>query len=458
MTNVPLRDYQRIDADIMKQKHRLINALDPGLGKTLETLTAVLEMEQEHPIGDNILIVGPKICLGVWQSELTKWFNRSSIIYNGTKPQRLKQFQTFLSSGSKILITNYQMLPELLIIQSDWDSIVCDEIHLGGLLNHKTNAFKALKKFRSKNLFLLTGTPVRRNPADLFAPLNLLAPERFASYWQFVNTHCTVIENGFGRDIEPGPKDPIKFKQMLAPYLIRRLKKDVLKELPEKIRQAIPLRMGVKQQALYSQMVDKMYLIRDDDTAIIAQNMATCILRLRQLLVTPQLLGVDEQGEGLEALKELIDTEFDAQRSVIVCTPFRSAVPFIQQALAGLKAEMLEIHGGIKEHASDVALRFQNIKSHKKILIITIKSGAAFTAHSASTAFFLGYEWSAIDNKQAEDRIHRIGQKETVFIKYLLFKDTVDDLVMQRLDEKQFSENWILNTDEMLKILHSKRS
>lgn len=455
--SVPLRDYQIQDVLRMTKTHRVINALEPGLGKTLETLEAALTLSGRNAKPDTILIVGPRICLGVWQQELLKWYDRDSIIYRGTKKQRAVQMGRFLGAECEIVITTYKMLDEILTVQPDWDTIIADEIHLGGLLNHKTAAHKAMKKLRSKNLFLLTGTPVRRDPADLFAPLNLLAPERFASYWQFVSKHCIVIDNGFGRQIEPVPAQPVAFKEMLAPYMIRRLKKDVLHDLPDKIRQSIPLEMNSAQKALYDQMVEEMYLIKDDGSALVAQNVATQILRLRQLLVTPQMLGIDEDGEGLDALAALVDTEFGVGRSVLVCTPFRQAVPYIKQALQQLTGNIFEIHGEVKEHASTVAQRFQDVKSHKKVLIITIKSGAAFTAHSASTAFFLGYEWSAIDNKQAEDRIHRLGQKDTVFIKYLLFQHTVDELVMTKLDNKQHSENWILNTDAMLQVIRSKR-
>jgi SNF2 family DNA or RNA helicase len=94
---------------------------------------------------------------------------------------------------------------------------------------------------------------------------------------------------------------------------------------------------------------------------------------------------------------------------------------------------------------------FQRDRSVRKALVYTIKSGASFTAHSASTAFFVGYEWSAIDNLQAEDRIHRLGQTDPVNIYYFMHKNTiVDDMVMQKLDDKQMAANWILRPDEVL--------
>jgi SWI/SNF-related matrix-associated actin-dependent regulator 1 of chromatin subfamily A len=109
-----------------------------------------------------------------------------------------------------------------------------------------------------------------------------------------------------------------------------------------------------------------------------------------------------------------------------------------------------EIHGDIKENANDVAMRFQAAGDQKRVLIYTIKSGASWTAHAASTGFFIGYEWSMNDNDQAIDRIHRIGQHDKVLIKFLLHRGTVDEAIMDKLDIKKDAASWILRPEEML--------
>jgi SNF2 family DNA or RNA helicase len=301
----------------------------------------------------------------------------------------------------------------------------------------------------------LTGTPVRRGPQDLYAPLHLINDYIFSSYWEFVNKHCITIKDTFGITIEPRPKDVQSFKDMLKPYMIRRTKKEVLHELPPKTRQAIPIQMLPEQERIYNKLLTDMFYEDQGGSFIITPSKATLILRLRQLLVAPRLLGIDADSAALEALKEMAEEHFNAGRSIVVCTPFKEGVYCILEELEklpGLSGHLYMIKGQqTAEEIHKTTQGFQQDKSVRKALVYTIKSGASFTAHSASTAFFVGYEWSAIDNLQAEDRIHRLGQTDPVNIYYFMHKNTiVDDMVMQKLDDKQMAANWILRPDEVL--------
>jgi len=451
-----LRPYQQADIEFLTNTTRAINANDPGLGKTVEVLTA------RKRLGEGLtLIVGPKSSTGVWQIEAQQWYEQDSIIYSGTTAQRRRKWQEFQRSKCKILIVSYRLLEEVRLLQATWWMIIADEAHLGGLLNRKTDAWKAISHLKSKHLYLITGTPVRRGPHDLWALLTLLDEDKFLSYWGFVGKYCISINNGFGKVIEGKPKDPIEFKEMLSHYMVRHLKKDVLEDLPDKIRQVVPIEMVDRQEKLYNELAENMVATITGDSGledlIVTPNVAVQYLRLRQLLVTPQLLGSTIVGGALEALAELVDTEFSVGRMVAIFTPFRAAIPFIMQALDPLKCTMFIIHGEIHDLPNDVARRFQESKAERRVLISTIKAGISFTAHAASTAFFLGYEWSSQQNKQAEDRLHRFGQRSCVHIKYLLHSGTVDEAVMHRLDEKQMAENWILSPEEVLQTMHLSR-
>lgn len=451
--NFTLLPYQEKDVDIMTTKKRLINANEPGLGKTLETLEAVRRLGS-----DRIFVVCPKIAAGVWRDEALKWFGWESIIMTGTPTQRRAQREQFVRSDCKLLITNYAQLKEIVEVFPTWDTIIADEAHLGGLLNHKTQKFKLMKKLKSNHLFLLTGTPMRKGPQDFWSMLHLLDPTRFRSYWSFVHRNCIVINNGFGKEILGKPKDPLKFNTMLKHYMIRNLKKDVLKELPPKRRQMIKVQMTKKQRKKYEELYQEMMTLLDTDEVLLTPNIMTRDLRLRQLLVCPRMLDIHEDGAALDALvEELIPEEFSIGRAVVVATPFRKAIPFIRERLeeAFPDAFIEEIHGQIKEHPSTVAQRFE-LHSGPKILLYTIKSGASWTAVSASTGFMLGYEWSVEDNTQAEDRLHRKGQLNRVHWKYILHENTVDEAVASKLDEKQNAQNWTFRPQEIYKQMYRK--
>lgn len=448
MINFQLRPYQEEDVNFMLKYRNVYNCLDMGLGKTLETL------EYRRRAGfKKTLIMAPKIALGVWKNELEKFFGENSTIYTGTKSQRKSIWAKW---DNDVLITNPAQIQEVLNLQNSWDLIIVDEAHLAGILNHKTKTYKVLEKAERESLILLCGTPIRRNPADLYGPLHLLNPKKFSSYYAFINKYCLLLDNGFGKEILPKPKNPMELRRMLDYYVIRRKKEDVLHDLPEKIRSVIPIEMTPKQAKAYKEMAEEMMLVESSNEMIFAASAMNVSLRLRQILVCPKMLGVDDYGTGIISLAEdLIPQDFEDKRSVIICTPFRKAIPYVKEYILQKipDAAIFEIHGDIKETAAEVAARFQAHESHKKILIYTIKSGASFTATDASMVYFLGAEWSNVDNFQAEDRCYRIGQTRGVDVKYFCYNNTVDDEVKAALNNKSSSSHWVLNPVEMMKKL-----
>lgn len=424
------------------------------LGKTLETLAALYNIGHH-----DTLVVCPKIATGVWQFEAKQWFDWSGLCITGKyKPAERRAMRENWTED--LLIINPAMLKETLEWKSKWSTIVVDETHLCGLLNHKSKTLSIIKKAQSENLFLLTGTPIRKGPDDLWPMLHLLDPRKFPAYWPFVNKYCHVIKTPFGKEILNRPKNPTEFNKMLKHYMIRHKKSEVLKDLPDKVRRVLPIDMNKQQARMYNELFEDMMTEVGDDILMVP-SVLTKNLRLRQLLVCPRILGVDDDGAALTALvKDLIPQEFDDGRAVVVGTPFRTAIPYIIDAIRReLPDTYVEtIHGEIKETAQQVAQRFQNYADHRKVLVYTLKTGASWTAHTASTGFALGYEWSTTDMVQAEDRIHRMGQKLDVIWNYLLHPDTIDELIMETLNVKSSAEHWILRPQEMYKKLEQLKN
>lgn len=451
-----LREYQENDVRFSVKRKRVYLTHEPGLGKT------VIALETCSRLGyNNILVLGPKLSMGVWRDEAAKFYGWDSIIVDGTATFRKKCYKHFLLTKPKLMVTNPSLpkLKEILDLDVSWDAIIIDEIQAIGLLNHRSQTFKLVKKLNSDALILMSGTPVRRGPQDLFAPLHLLNPVKFKSYWPFVNTHCLVLDNGFGKDIMGKPKNPIQFNNMLKYYAIRRKKEEVLDDLPDKIRSCVPIKMNKLQARSYYEMEKTMMLDTGDDFLLSANPMMNT-LRLRQLIICPKILGVDDYGASIEALgDELLPMDFEAGRSVLIATPFRAAIPFIKEYLykniPDIHIEVIQ--GDSKELVADIAKRYQNLKTHKKVIIFTIQTGSSWTATDASVCYFLGASWSCADNLQAEGRCHRIGQKNTVEVRYLCCDNTVDDAVKDRLNSKHMAENWILNPVEVMNKIKNRR-
>lgn len=457
MTEFELRPYQKKDIAFMVAHKRVLNANEPGLGKTLETLTVINTISK-----GSTLIISPKIATGVWGYEASHWYGWDYIRITGEfkADERKAIREDFDRNPSRLLIINPAMLEEIQAWRSAWNTIVVDEAHLMGLLNPKSVSFALMQKMKCDNLFLLTGTPVRKGPQDLWPMLHLLNPLKFKAYWGFVNRYCHVIQGQFGKEILDKPKDPKAFKEMLDCYMVRNLKKNVLPELPDKQRQPIMVQMEGEQLRAYNEILNDMMLDTGDDLLLVSTRM-TQDLRLRQLAVCPRILGIDSNGTALDALCDyLIPEEFACGRAVVIATPFRQAIPYIEQALkkALPKVTVDLIHGQMKETAQEVAQRFQERTNTNKILIYTIKSGASWTAHTASTGFMLGFEWSTTEQIQAEDRIHRLGQKNKVFWKYLLHDGTIDEAVMNKLDNKNMAIGWIMTPQEMYAKLEEIRN
>ncbi len=463
-----LRPYQVEGSEFLVHARRAILADDMGLGKTLTSLDATYQLSKSPT-----LILAPKIALYVWQKEIDKWFGEPSAVYSGFPHIRNQVWRNFEQHNIRYLITNYAFAQEVMQRRPKWDNLICDEIHIAGLLNRKTQTFGKVQDLAraSDLLFLLTGTPMRQTPADLWAPLNLVAPKDFTSYWNYVRDYCITTKNYigdkmFGITIERRPADIAQWQDMLKCYLIRRLKSTAMPDLPPKTRQPLYVDMTHAQATLYNQMA-KDYVIQFErlydptrpesfglgtDRLVVAQSEMVARMRLRQLLITPQILGLNIVGGLLKLLPEMINNEFLSGNPVVIFTPFKKAIPFIMEALQKLNPiSFFVIHGGMSAKATSEQWKgFQDSTDLRRVFICTIKSGASFDLHSSAVAYFIGYEWDAHLNVQAEDRLHREGQIDNVRIHYLIHKNTVDEDIMRTVAEKQDAFDWTVRPTDYL--------
>jgi len=460
-----LRDYQLVAHDLMVKDKAFLEYDDMGLGKTLTTLAALDTLE-----GYPCIIVVPKFGLMVWQSEIEKWLGEPSIIYSGKPKQREEQWKDFIKYGVRYLITNYALLPEVALRSGiaikdsrtaiktttgtfKWKAIVWDEAHMGGLFNYKNSTFKASAKF-AKDIpirYVLTGTPFRQGVVDLFGPLHLVNPIIFDSYWKYVNRFCTQIKGAFGTSIERNPSNVAAFREMLSRYMIRRLKEEVAKELPGKWRQPLYIEMNDEQRVVYDELTAQLIAeIPETGDILITPNQMTLQMRQRQLLACPQVLGLKHRGAALDIIVEHSHTSLDDNKPIVIFTPFKKAVPYIEQAIHEEypNAAIYKITGGLTAEQFGKEWKDFQFQTHYKqrVLICVIKSGASFTATAAAAAYYLGYEWDFNLNEQAEDRLNRIGQTQLVNIYYAMHRDTVDMEVAARLNEKKSASDWVVGT------------
>jgi len=429
-----LRAYQQEAVQwLLARKGRGILAYDMGLGKTPTTLSAIAQMRQGR-----VLIFAPKIACGVWLREAAQWLPAwPQLLYAGTKKERDGIWQQYLQSGG-LLITNYQMAKELVERQAVWPVVVCDESHL--LRNRKTGMFKAVNSFRSGAMVLLTGSPIMNHPTDLWTQLKLIAPKEFSSFWRFAQEHCEVNQGFFGWEIGD-IKTPEHTQQALKPYVLRKTKEEVLTELPPKIRQTIPFPLAPGQRMLYDDLADDLMATiasMEGTDMLLAPNVIAKITRLRQICVTPILVGDIHSSAMFDALAEYAASDFDAGRPILVFTPFAEALDAIQERLQPLCGEHIyRIQGGMSSRDTNEQVEgFQRDLFDARALLCTVGVGSSFTATAAKSVYFMGSAWNPAQNLQCEDRAHRLGQKGSVVVRYLVGENTIDEHILATLDRK----------------------
>lgn len=463
-----LRTYQKEAVEFMLRQPRCLEYDDMGLGKCLTSISAI-ETVYNPNIPFTVLIVCTKKGLYVWEEEITKWTGKKSIVYHGTPSKRKKAWDRFICDCEvDYLITTYGMLDEVMERTSiavsktgkfdqNWNMLVADEIHEVGLFNHKCPTYEKFEKHARKIqfLYLLTGTPIRKGCIDLYGPLHLVDRYKFSNYWGFVKRYCITIDTPFGKSIERRPLHPEEFRKMLSNYMIRRTKDQVLTELPGKQRQPLYIEMNDKQQQWYEQMLAEMFIV-EGDNLIMAPNQMTVLMRLKQLLACPKMLGLDDYGAALDTIAEMGESIIDNGEPFVVFTPFKQAIPFIKERLSKQIKDLTfyVISGGLTaEQFAEQWKGFLYSKNTRKVEICVIKSSASFNAYVASKCFFLGYEEDFTLNAQAEDRLRRGGQKNFVMCYYPMHKGTVDEDVARRLNDKQEASDWIVGNEEIFTAL-----
>lgn len=456
-----LRPYQKDGVLQMQNRSRWLMCDDMGLGKTVSCIVSSLQKAESLRRTRMIVLCGTN-AMGVWKQEFEKWTDVRPTIYAGTPTRRKKTWQEFDAAcddgALHALITTYAMLKEL---PKGWLAMFCDEYHQAGLMNYKTKTYQLVQEHTPyvSCLYLMTGTPIRQGVIDLYAPLHLVDPNTFSNYWAFVNKYCVTIQTPFGKSIERNPKNILMFRQMLNKYMVRRLKSEVLKDLPGKQRNAIPLTMTPAQKKAYQSIAQEMMYV-DDEATVIAPNQMTVDLRLRQLLVTPRLLGIDEDGAGFNYLSEVVPDLLLRQRPVVIFTPFRQAIPLLEDLIRswGLGTKIHTLTGGMTPAAFANAWQsFQEPNNKNKVMLCVIKSGASFHATESADCYFLGYEWDFNLNVQAEDRLCRLGQENFVQCNYFVHDgDSIDENVKARLNEKQLSSDFIIGSEKQFREIMRK--
>jgi len=440
--NVPfadkLRNYQRVGANFLSTTGKCILADDMGTGKTLQTITACEELGAKR-----VLVVCPNSLKWNWYDEVGKWTDSKAVVVDGARAKREKAIQEF--QGMYLIINYESMRLHEELQKMHWDVLVLDEAHK--IKNRKAQQTKAINKIKADRIFLLTGTPMLNRPDELWSLLHRLYPDKFRSYWRFVERYCTITDNGWGKEIGMGtPEQQEELKRLLAPIMLRRTKKEVLTELPDKIHQRFLVELTGKQAKIYKSMERDAIATLSNGETIAAPVVIAQITRLRQIAVSTQLLS-DEVAESakFEALMELIQDNI-AGHKMVVFSQFRKAIELFSEQLDEAGIKWVAVTGAVKQEDRHQATKDFQEKDDVRVMLATIEAAAhGLTWTAADIAVFLDRHWTPAINAQAEDRLHRMGQKNSVTIVNMVARGTVEEYIEKLLEEKKKSFDAIVN-------------
>ncbi len=435
-TDAPLRDYQKAGVNFLVTAKRAILGDDMGLGKTLQAIMAC-EAEQFH----RALIICPNTLKWVWHDEIRKWTGKNATVIGGGRKHREQGLKAYKGG---YLIINYEsarLHPE--IQEGEWDVMICDEAHR--LKNRKALQTQFVRRIKTNHAYMVTGTPMMNRTEELWSLLNILYPKTFTSFWRFVDMYCQKNTTYYGTEILPGTDEQTEdLREILQPIMIRRRKDEVLTELPAKVYQRLPVELEGRQKAMYQQMERDAIAVLSEG-AIAAPVVIAQITRLRQIAVGAQLLDPEiDSSAKFRALDEILDTHLETHK-VVVFSQFRQAIELLEERYAALGP--VSVTGTVSQKDRTTATRRFQTDDTCRIMLSTIQAGGlGLTWTAADIVVFLDRHWTPAMNTQAEDRLHRLGQRNSVTVINLVAKDTVEEWIETLLEEKQINFNKVIET------------
>ena len=435
-----LRDYQKEGVYwlyfLKKYGFNGILADEMGLGKTIQTLT-LMEMEK-NGVNPHIVIC-PKSLIYNWENEIKIYFpNNRVLIVDGDMNKRKKLIKT--AKDFDIVITSYSMLQkdyrEYLESDVKFNYQILDEAHY--VKNMKTLSAKAVRLISSRRMILLTGTPLENNLDELYGTFDLIMPAYLGNKMEFSREFVSKIERNNMIALE-------LLQAKIRPFILRRTKKEVLKELPDKQEQVVYNEMTNKQVVVYQEVLNR---VKADVNDLIEKQgfnksriqVLSALLKLRQVCNHPSLLDDSFIGETnisgkYNQFMELLEEVIDSGKKVLVFSQFTSMLDIFQKDLGKMGISFLRLDGSTKNR-QDLVDEFNEDESIKVFLISLKAGGVGLNLTSASAVFLYDPWWNPMVEKQAMDRAHRIGQKKTVNIYKFITRNSIEEKILKLQERK----------------------
>ena len=456
-----LRDYQKTGFKWLKTLAAYglggILADDMGLGKTVQVLSFILS--EKSVTTEPALVIAPTSLVYNWQEEANKFAPELKVLVVEGTPQARQALLAGIAQWD-LVVTSYPVLRRDIELYPNLDFSYCFLDEAQHIKNPQTINAKSVQQIKAKGYFALTGTPIENSLSELWSIFNFVMPGYLLSHQDFRKKYEIPIVKG---------DNPAVLKELsrhVTPFILRRLKKDVLLELPDKIETRLKVQMTEEQTKIYLAFLQEARKNIAQEIAAVGFEKShikilAALTRLRQICCHPAMFIEDYAGESGKMLlfQEVLTDALDSGHRILVFSQFTSMLDLIQNYLITENIEHFYLKGSTKASERSQMAQSFNAGAGKVFLISLKAGGTGLNLTGADMVIHYDPWWNPAVEEQATDRAHRIGQKNAVQVIKLVTKGTIEEKVYELQEKKkeliqsviQPGETWLskFNEDEL---------
>jgi superfamily II DNA or RNA helicase len=471
-----LKDYQMKGLQWMvslyNSKLNGILADEMGLGKTIQTIGLICYLMEFKKVMGPFLIVVPLSTLSNWVNEFEKWApDIIKVVFKGNIDTRKELVRTQVEPRKfNVLLTTYEyiMKDKKDLRKPDWRYIIVDEGHRMKNANSKF-AVCLSQEYTSRNRILLTGTPLQNSLPELWALLNFLLPSIFNSAQNFEEWFSKPFQNFAAGEsdktvnVELSVEEKMlviqRLHSLLRPFLLRRVKKEVLDQMPAKTEKVIKCELSAWQRIVYKQIKEQGAVVTRSKGGNSARGLSNILMQLRKIVNHPYLFTMEdfELGDAMirasgkfELLDRLLPKLKACGHRVLLFTQFTSVLDLLEHYLRYRSHHFLRLDGNTSADFREQRMyQFNAPDSPYFIFILSTRSGGlGINLATADTVVIFDSDWNPQMDAQAQDRAHRIGQKNEVRVFRLITNSPVEEKILAKANSKLGLENLVIGAGQ----------
>ena len=441
--NATLRDYQKYGYKWLKYltDNNLGACLadDMGLGKTLQAIALLSNLHEEKK--KKSIVIMPKSLIYNWENEIKKFSPKLKVgVYYGIN----RDFSSLKKVD--VILTTYGTIRNDIenLLEHKFDLLILDESQ--NIKNINSQTTKAVLLLNAKKRVALSGTPIENNLLELYSLFRFLNPEMFGSVQRFTNSYILPIQKYSDTStIE-------ELKKKIYPFLLRRVKKEVLEDLPDKIEKLVYVDMNDEHRKFYEERRKYYYSLLEKNNSSKGKFDKFFVLQaineLRHIVSSPELETKKIISSKKEVLIENVIEAIENNHKVLVFVNYLSSIESICESLKENKIKYLKMTGQTKDRQNLVD-KFQS-DSRYKVFVMTLKTGGVgLNLVSADTIFIYDPWWNTTVENQAIDRAYRLGQDKTVFAYKMIMRNTIEEKILKLQEIKNKLLDDLISEDNL---------